>query len=161
VLNDEAMERVLMCLRVIGQKCEKKGRKRKLKQARNETKKKEKSEQGMVVISQLEFLKYLDKTTDPISAAACDNLPHLKALGPDYHDGEVDVLAVHSKHALLVMEVKAVWGNKDWLATASEAERHKALVDRVLKALKQLDKNVTRLQHITSDIQSLSPSLPP
>jgi hypothetical protein len=170
VLDDEAMERVLMCLRVIGKYTgaadeEKKGtatvRTQRKKQTEDGVNKEEKSGQGMVVISQLEFRKYLDKTTDPISAAAYDNLSHLKALGPDYHDGEVDVLAVHSKHALLVMEVKAVWGKKEWLATASEAEWHKALVDKVLKDLKQLDKNVTRLQHLTSDIQPPSPSPPP
>jgi hypothetical protein len=74
---------------------------------------------GMVVISQLEFRRYLDKQMDPISAAACDTLrqpnPNLPLPNPHMPDskervlqaGEVDAVVVHSKYGLTPIELKA------------------------------------------------------
>jgi hypothetical protein len=120
-----------MCLRLVGREQEKQGN------------------GGMVVISQLEFRRYLDKQTDPISAAVCDNLPRPDRVLPD---GEVDALVMHSKYGLIPMELKAVWGDTSWTQTASPQDLHTALVNTVDKAIKQLDKNMQRLQHAVSDM---------
>jgi hypothetical protein len=127
-LDGDATERLLKCLKLIGREQEKQGK------------------GGMVVISQLEFRRYMDKQTDPISAAACDNLPRP---GPD---GEVDALVVHSKCGLIPIELKAVWGNTSWKKTATPQELDQALGNTVGKALKQGKNNLQRLQHATSNM---------
>lgn len=86
VRDDAALQRVLRCLRAVA----------------------ERQQEVMVVISELQFRKYLDDRTDPIHAAACVLLPRPVTMSPEHRRGDFDVLVVHSRYGLIVGEVKSV-----------------------------------------------------
>ncbi|XP_070209685.1 mediator of RNA polymerase II transcription subunit 12-like [Littorina saxatilis] len=126
VLDDDAAERLLRCLRVLSKE----------------------HREVMMVISQLEFRKYLDNDTDPISTAACANLPRPVTMQQQqHHDGDFDVLIIHRHYGLIVCEVKAVGADRK-----NTPDLNKAVVGKVIKALKQLNKAKTVLNHLMSDM---------
>ncbi|XP_070209679.1 uncharacterized protein [Littorina saxatilis] len=129
-LDDDAAERLWRCLRVLSKELH----------------------AVMMVISQLEFRKYLDNDTDPINAAknaaACAHLPRPGTMQKQqHHDGDFDVLIIHRHYGLIVCEVKAVGADR-----RNTPNLNKAVVDKVIKALKQLNKAKTVLNHLMSDM---------
>ncbi|XP_070208594.1 early endosome antigen 1-like [Littorina saxatilis] len=130
VLDDDAAERLWRCLRVLSKELH----------------------EVMMVISQLEFRKYLDNDTDPINAAknaaACANLPRPVTMQQQqHHDGDFDVLIIHRHYGLIVCEVKAVGADR-----RNTPDLNKAVVGKVQKAVKQLNKAKTVLNHLVSDM---------
>ncbi|KAK7091348.1 hypothetical protein V1264_009041 [Littorina saxatilis] len=130
VLDDDAAERLLRCLRVLSKE----------------------HHEVMMVISQLDFRKYLDNNTDPINAAnnaaACANLPRPVTMQQQqHHDGDFDVLIIHRHYGLIVCEVKAVGADR-----RNTPDLNQAVVGKVIKALKQLNKAKTVLNHLMSDM---------
>ncbi|KAK7091343.1 uncharacterized protein [Littorina saxatilis] len=130
VLDDDAAERLLRCLRVLSKE----------------------HHEVMMVISQLDFRKYLDNNTDPINAAnnaaACANLPRPVTMQQQqHHDGDFDVLIIHRHYGLMVCEVKAVGADR-----RNTPDLNKAVVGKVQKAVKQLNKAKTVLNHLMSDM---------
>lgn len=107
--------------------------------------------QVMMVISQLDFRKYLDGENDPIGSAAAALLPRANSLHKDFQRGDFDILIVHKKYGLIVGEVKSV-GYKFQILGESEAGENKTIVNRVGRAVKQLNKCQKVLQHLVSDL---------
>jgi hypothetical protein len=77
----------------------------------------------MMVISQLDFRKYLDNQTDPVAAAASAFLPQLVSLEPQYQRGDIDILIIHRLYGLLAWEVKTVG--------LERRADHRAILDRL------------------------------
>lgn len=107
-VDDEATELVLNCLRALS----------------------EEQREVMMVISQLEFRKYLDDETDPINAAACALLPR-----SDPYQSDFDILIIHRRYGLIVGEVKGVGA-----VMQNIHDLDSLVVIRVEKAVEQLNK---------------------
>ena len=101
----------------------------------------------MMVISELDFRKYLDHQTDPISTAACALFPRPTSLAQHYHHGDFDVLIIHRHYGLIVGEVKSVGADLENTQDLAEA-----VVKRVKKAAGQLNKAEGVLSHLVSDM---------
>ena len=124
--DDSGTQHVLSCLRALA----------------------EKQGEVMMVISQLDFRKYLDDKTDPISTAACSFLPRPATMAPKkYHRGDFDVLIIHPHYGLVVGEVKSVGSDP-----GNTQDLGKAVVKRVRKAVGQLHKAQDVLSHLVSDM---------
>nr|KAG5711617.1 hypothetical protein BaRGS_016799 [Batillaria attramentaria] len=107
----------------------------------------EREREVMLVLSQLDFRKYLDKQVDPISAAAAALLPRPVTLKPSHRRGDFDVLIIHRQYGMIVGEVKAVGAN-----FSKTQDMDTAVVTRVQKAVKQLNKAEDVLRHLVSDL---------
>ena len=124
--DDSGTQHVLSCLRALA----------------------EKQGEVMMVISQLNYRKYLDDKTDPISAAACSCLPRPATMpSKKYHHGDFDVLIIHPRYGLVVGEVKSVGSDP-----GNTQDLGKAVVKRVRKAVGQLHKAEDVLSHLVSDV---------
>nr|KAG5701749.1 hypothetical protein BaRGS_004351 [Batillaria attramentaria] len=121
VRDDRAMQQVLQSIRQLA----------------------ERRQEVMMVLSQLEFRKYLDNQVDPITAAATRLLPRPATLGNP--DGDFDILMVSRQYGLVVGEVKSV-GHKPKYTT------DQAIVKTVQKAVKQLKKADVTLRQLVSDL---------
>ena len=125
-VDDEATERVLSCLRALS----------------------EEHGEVMMVMSQLEFRKYLDGKASPIYAAACALHPR-----PDTHpcstcrNGEFDVLIIHRHYGLIVGEIKAVGAHMENILDLNDK-----VVEKVTKAVEQLEKAGAMLKHLVSGV---------
>ena len=103
-----------------------------------------------MVISELDFRKYLDGQTDPITAAACALLPR-PATMPRRPEGDFDVLIIHKKYGLIAGEVKSVGADPQKIA-----DLDKAIASTVGKAVKQLNKSADVLRHLVSDMDPVN-----
>nr|KAG5694440.1 hypothetical protein BaRGS_017473 [Batillaria attramentaria] len=103
----------------------------------------ERRHEVMMVLSQLQFRKYLDNQVDPITAAAARLLPRPATLG--IRDGDLDILMVSRQYGLIVGEVKSV-GHKPKYTT------DQAIVKTIQKAVKQLKKADVTLRQLVSDL---------
>nr|KAG5686183.1 hypothetical protein BaRGS_012401 [Batillaria attramentaria] len=121
VRDDHAMQQVLQSIRQVA----------------------ERRQEVMMVLSQLQFRKYLDNQVDPITAAATRLLPRPATLG--VRDGDLDILLVSRQFGLIVGEVKSV-GHKPKYTT------DQAIVKTVQKAVKQLKKADVTLRQLVSDL---------
>nr|KAG5687302.1 hypothetical protein BaRGS_016903 [Batillaria attramentaria] len=121
VRDDRAMQQVLQSIRQVA----------------------ERRQEVMMVLSQLQFRKYLDNKLDPITAAAARLLPRPATLG--IRDGDLDILLVSRQYGLVVGEVKSV-GHKPKYTT------DQAIVKTVQKAVKQLKKADVTLRQLVSDL---------
>nr|KAG5701746.1 hypothetical protein BaRGS_004348 [Batillaria attramentaria] len=121
VRDDRAMQQVLQSIRQLA----------------------ERRQEVMMVLSQLEFRKYLDNQVDPITVAATRLLPRPATLGNP--DGDFDILMVSRQYGLVVGEVKSV-GHKPKYTT------DQAIVKTVQKAVKQLKKADVTLRQLVSDL---------
>ena len=101
-----------------------------------------------MVISQLHFRKYLDGQDDPTHAAACAFFPRPDTTSRQYRNGDFDVLIIHRSYGLIVGEVKSVGADPHAIPNLDEA-----VVSRVEKAVKQLNKSQVVLNHLVSDMQ--------
>lgn len=113
----------------------------------------------MFILSQVNFGSYLDK---PSYAAANAQLLRPDTLEPRYRRGDFDILLIHRRYGVLIGELKSVgWqlsGAFKTQAQAAEnivktqAEVDNDIVNRVKRAVDQLDKSETVLKHVLSDI---------
>lgn len=101
----------------------------------------------MMVISQMQFNKYLNK-----SSHALTSHPRPADLDPSNQQGDFDLLIIHSQYGLIVGEIKSVGGYSNISTPDACTTNEKALVKKVEDALKQLKKAETVLTHITSDM---------
>nr|KAG5707767.1 hypothetical protein BaRGS_015927 [Batillaria attramentaria] len=106
----------------------------------------ESDKEVMMFISQLQFRQYLDKQVDPITAAAAC-LPRPCDVDRAYKRGDFDVLIVHHSYGLIVGEIKSVGDDP-----SKTPDLDKAVVKRVERAVKQLEKSETVLKHLVSDV---------
>nr|KAG5712057.1 hypothetical protein BaRGS_020783 [Batillaria attramentaria] len=97
----------------------------------------------MMVLSQLQFRKYLDNQVDPITAAATRLLPRPATLG--IPKGDFDVLVISPKYGLIVGEVKAVGADP-------QHTTDQAVVAKVMRAVKQLNTAHNLLGRLVSDL---------
>ncbi|XP_076456663.1 uncharacterized protein LOC143290966 [Babylonia areolata] len=111
----------------------------------------ERTQQVMLVLSQLHFKKYLDKKTDPILAATAALLPGTQHLSVPLVRGECDILVLHRHYGLVVGEIKSVGGGS-FFPSASEGDQHKMVVDKVKRAVNQLNNQAFVLNHLVSDL---------
>nr|KAG5694421.1 hypothetical protein BaRGS_017454 [Batillaria attramentaria] len=125
VRDDRAMQQVLQSIRQVA----------------------ERRQEVMMVLSQLQFRKYLDNQVDPITAAATRLLPRPATLG--IRDGDLDILLVSRQYGLIVGEVKSV-GHKPKYTT------DQAIVKTVQKAVKQLKKADVTLRKLVSDLAPIN-----
>lgn len=130
VRHDNAQVRVLTSLRVLA----------------------DRRKEVMVVVSQLQFGKYLHK---PVYAAASSQLPQIRDLPREYQRGDFDVLIIHPQHGLIIGEVNSVGGNLDQLVQ-SDREKEDIVAKRVLKMAYQLNKAGEVLKHLVSDMEGLN-----
>ncbi|PVD36608.1 hypothetical protein C0Q70_03593 [Pomacea canaliculata] len=86
--DDTAQQGVLKCLQEFGQE----------------------NGEAMFIISQLNFIDYLNKPCYT-SAAAHLKYPRPEDLGPRFRRGEFDILLVHHHHGLVIGEIKSVGSN--------------------------------------------------
>nr|KAG5705450.1 hypothetical protein BaRGS_004577 [Batillaria attramentaria] len=106
----------------------------------------ERRQEVMMVISQLEFRKYLDNQVDPITAAATRlPIPRPDSLGPSYEHGDFDLLMINRRYGLIIGEVKSVGADPQY-------STDQAVARRVQKAVKQLNKSEVVLRHLVSDL---------
>jgi hypothetical protein len=96
----------------------------------------------MFIISQMDFGQYLNQ---PTFAAAAATLPTPIQLSRHLHRGDFDLLLLHHVYGIIVSEIKAIGDQPSHLTQQS-------LLDRVRKAVRQLKKDVTVLNHVTSDM---------
>ncbi|XP_076438251.1 uncharacterized protein LOC143277352 [Babylonia areolata] len=122
VRDDEAMTRVLHCLDVVTKE----------------------QKDVLMVLSELRFRRYLDNQVDPLSAAACALLPNVYGMGRRVPDGDFDVLIISKKYGLIYGEVKSAG------ATGNACDSD--IVNKVRKALSQLEKGERVLKHLVSDL---------
>nr|KAG5693917.1 hypothetical protein BaRGS_014358 [Batillaria attramentaria] len=107
----------------------------------------ERRQEVMMVLSQLQFRKYLDNQVDPVTAAATRLLPRPATLG--IRDGDLDILLISRQYGLVVGEVKSV-GHKPKYTT------DQAIVKTVQKAVKQLKKADVTLRQLVSDLAPIN-----
>nr|KAG5692729.1 hypothetical protein BaRGS_033840 [Batillaria attramentaria] len=103
----------------------------------------ERRQEVMMVLSQLEFRKYLDNQVDPISAAATRLLPRPATLGNP--DGDFDVLIISRRYGLIVGEVKSV-------GAVPQYTDDQAIVNKVKEAVDQLKKAGDTVEGLVSDL---------
>ena len=108
---------------------------------------KERSQEAMVVLTQLTFDKYLAVTDPPINAPAGAMLPRPSThVDPDLRRGDFDLLIIHRQYGFIVGEVKSV-------GAVHTENLTKAILSRVKKALRQLIKAEEVLKHVVSDLK--------
>ena len=100
----------------------------------------------MFVISQMQFGNYMNK---PAYAAAASMLPKPGDLAQDKRMGDFDILIIHRKHGILAGEIKAV-GSKFSTLLMTEQKKDDSLVERVERAIKQMQKAREVLGHLVS-----------
>ncbi|XP_076438205.1 uncharacterized protein LOC143277309 [Babylonia areolata] len=122
VRDDEAMTRVLHCLDVVTKE----------------------QKDVFMVLSELGFRRYLDNQVYSVSAAARALLPNVYGMGHPVPDGDFDVLIISKEYGLICGEVKSVG------VTGNACDS--AIVKKVQKALKQLEKGERVLKHLVSDL---------
>jgi len=110
----------------------------------------------MMIISSLQFRKYLSNTTNstnPLDPALKARLPSIKhpSISEDLKDGECDVVIIHSQYGLVVGEVKSVGGN-DHFHGQTAGQQNQLIRKQVKKAVEQIEKQVTVLKHLVSDL---------
>ncbi|XP_076446982.1 uncharacterized protein LOC143284199 isoform X2 [Babylonia areolata] len=118
-------------------------------------------EQGMMVISQMQFRKYLDNQTNPerllnpLHAAAIAQLPTVRDPSTAQHiaDGECDIIIIHRQHGLIVGEVKSV-GNT-YLSHQPPSVQNQAIKGKVEKALSQVRNQAAALKHLIRDLPAI------
>ena len=124
--DDSGTQHVLYCLRALA----------------------EKQKEVMMVISQLDYRKYLDDKTGAINAAASSCLPRPATMpSKKYRHGDFDLLIIHPRYGLVVGEVKSVGSDP-----GNTQDLDKAIVKRVQKAVGQLNKAQDVLSHLLSDM---------
>lgn len=106
----------------------------------------------MMVVSQLDFLKYLEKTKP---AAVASHFPRSIDLKRIYHRGDFDILIIHSKYGLITGEIKSVGHNFSKLQL-SQLEEDKIIVKTVKKVVFQMNKCDFVLKHLVSDLPEVS-----
>ncbi|XP_076464371.1 uncharacterized protein LOC143296378 [Babylonia areolata] len=107
---------------------------------------------GAMIISQLVFKKYLDNKTNPerysthLHDAAISKLPNVKGphLPKNIKDGECDILIIHRHYGLVLGEIKSVGSHS--------SVTNKAIVDKIGKAVRQLDNQEQALRYLMKDI---------
>nr|KAG5708467.1 hypothetical protein BaRGS_026194 [Batillaria attramentaria] len=107
----------------------------------------EKSNEPMFVISQLLYADFLG---DPKYTAAASNLPRPADLSKEKQRGDFDMLLFHKHYGFVAAEIKLV-GDRFPDVSATEDEQDRLVTDKVLKALKQLNKAADVLRHLVSD----------
>lgn len=130
VRDDRALQHVLCCLRALG----------------------ERQREVMMVISQMQFGKYLNK---PVYSAAAALLPRPINLAPQYHRGDFDLLIIHHKYGLIIGEVKSV-GSNFALLNKSEEEKDALIVRAVDKSIAQLNRAQYVLKYMVTDFPNLN-----
>ena len=106
-----------------------------------------------MVISQLRFRKYLDREncTSPVDVATVARLPNWQSLPADLAEGECDVLVIHREQGLIVGEVKSTGGG-DFFSRQPENQQNQMIVNKVEKAVKQLNNKEIALRRLASDL---------
>ena len=107
----------------------------------------------MMVISQLIFRKYLDRDncTSPVDVATVDRLPNRQSLPAQLAEGECDVLVIHRRQGLILGEVKSVGGSDDF-SRQSKSQQNQIIVNKVQRAVEQLNNQETALRRLVSDL---------
>ena len=132
VRDDNAQHRVLLALRDLAQK------------------------EVFCVLSQLQFGDYM---TSSCYAAATQFFSLARDLQHQQLDrGDFDVLIIHPELGLIAGEIKAVGDSFD--ASMTQAEKDRAIIKRIKRALKQLEKSTKVLQHLVCDLRVLPPIIP-
>ncbi|KAL8582568.1 hypothetical protein ACOMHN_055578 [Nucella lapillus] len=111
--------------------------------------------QVMMVLSCLEFQKYLSNHTNPLHAAAIAQLPTIRdpRIPPYIADGECDTLVIHRVYGLVIGEIKSVGGN-DFFRRQDPIGQTQLVIKQVSKAAKQLVNQEIALRHLVSDLPS-------
>ncbi|KAL8563169.1 hypothetical protein ACOMHN_011497 [Nucella lapillus] len=109
--------------------------------------------QGMMVLSNLKFQKYLNNHTNPLHAAAIAQLPTIQhpSIPQKIQDGECDIIVLHRRYGLLIGEIKSVGGD-DYFRQQSPSQQTQILIRKLEKAIDQLQNQQTGLRHIMSDL---------
>lgn len=115
----------------------------------------EKQKEVMLVVSQLQFGKYLHKST---FTAAAQLFPRPLELPPEYRRGDFDVLVIHYKHGLLVGEIKSVGANFSQMNLVQE-DQDMVVIKTLKKAATSLKKASLVLQHLISDLPGINITL--
>ena len=105
----------------------------------------------MFIVSQLGFGSYLNK---PSYAAAVSCLPKPTDLNEEYRRGDFDILIIHRHYGVLVGEVKSVGIASHTGVRITRRQEDAAVIKRLQKAVKQLDKSDTVVRHLLSDLSS-------
>ena len=108
-------------------------------------------QQVMFILSQILWGNYLNKKC---YAADTAQFPRLKALNTKaikYSDGECDFLLIDRQHGILIGELKSV-GRPQAGVSRTPAQADADVAKRVTKAVKQLDRSETVVNHLVSDI---------
>lgn len=126
--NDQALQRVLHCLRALA--------------------KNSRPEEVMMVITQLQFGKYL---RHPSYTAACQFVPRPITMPQAYRLGDFDVLIIHKEHGLITLEIKSVGANFHQL-NMTEQEEDGVVLKKVIDAVKQLKLARIVLSRLVSDV---------
>jgi hypothetical protein len=107
------------------------------------------SQEVMVVISALEFRRYLDNRSDPVTAAAAAHLPNFVA-NPGASE-ECDIVIIHKDYGVIVGEIKSV-GVGQFFWSRSESEQNGLIIRQVLKAVNQLNSQAATLGRLVVDL---------
>eukprot|EP00745_Piridium_sociabile_P016091 TRINITY_DN23901_c0_g1_i2.p1 TRINITY_DN23901_c0_g1~~TRINITY_DN23901_c0_g1_i2.p1 ORF type:complete len:276 (+),score=55.35 TRINITY_DN23901_c0_g1_i2:121-948(+) len=117
----------------------------------------------MMVISQLEFRKYLDnesnpeRLVNPIHHTIIQLLPNIQTVSsiwPNIGDGECDILIIHHDHGVVVGEVKAIGGSQ-YFRGQSASQQDAEIVNKVDEAVDQLNKQTTALDCLLKDLPGI------
>lgn len=134
IRDDKAQERVLNSLRVVADNYE--------------------PTQVMMIISQLQFGKYLSK---PCYAATIAAYPRPLDLPHQYRRGDFDILIIHREHGLIICEVKSVGANfSDRMIFDEEHKQDVIIANKIKESVKQLKKAEVVLKHLVSDLGAIS-----
>nr|KAG5692431.1 hypothetical protein BaRGS_013020 [Batillaria attramentaria] len=114
----------------------------------------EKKGEVMLVISQLKFKDYLGDLNYASEASKFPRPIDLKK--ENKHRGDFDMIIIHRKYGLIISEIKAIG---DSLGKLDEQEKNDKILEKVQKALSQLDKAEQVLQHLVSDLRSPKPKI--
>ncbi|KAK7092750.1 uncharacterized protein [Littorina saxatilis] len=128
IQDDQAQYRVLQCLRGLSRRP---------------------PFQVMMVISQLEFRKFLDSSS-PIDVAAAAMLPNMRNQ-PNPPQGEFDILVIHRDHGLIIAEIKSL-GVLQYFSGRPLADQHQMIADKVERAVRQLNSQGATLARLVSDL---------
>ena len=131
VQDDQAQHHTLQCLKVLS----------------------DNMKEVMMLISQLRFRKYLDRDncTNPVDVATVASLPNWQSLPAQLAEGECDVLVIHREQGLIVGEIISTGGG-DFFSRQPESQQNQVIVNRVEKAVKQLNNQGTALRRLVSDL---------
>ncbi|KAL8606480.1 hypothetical protein ACOMHN_037711 [Nucella lapillus] len=109
--------------------------------------------QGMMVLSNLEFQKYLNNHTNPLHAAGIARLPTIQhpSIPQKIKDGRCDLIVLHRTYGLLIGEIKPVGGD-DYFRQQSPSQQSQILISQLERAIDQLQNQNTGLRHLMSDL---------